>query len=83
MDRGIQNVVNQINDFYKDNKTAYVFTSDHGMTDWGEFYIDSIINVLHIFSHYLYFKMSSVDLSKTVVVVKSCKVLTEALEIGN
>lgn len=21
--------------YYKDNHTAYIFTSDHGMTDWG------------------------------------------------
>lgn len=23
------------NDFFHDKKTAYIFTADHGMTDWG------------------------------------------------
>jgi hypothetical protein len=29
-----------VEEFYEhDKKTAYVFTSDHGMTDWGEEHI--------------------------------------------
>lgn len=35
VDNGIKKVQKIFDDFYKDNKTAYVFTSDHGMTDWG------------------------------------------------
>ncbi|XP_014255430.1 GPI ethanolamine phosphate transferase 1-like [Cimex lectularius] len=37
--RGTDDIVKKvekiIEDFYNDNKTAYVFTSDHGMTSWG------------------------------------------------
>jgi len=35
IDKGIEQVVRLIEDFYKDDKTAYVFTSDHGMADRG------------------------------------------------
>ncbi|KAF6216689.1 hypothetical protein GE061_001035 [Apolygus lucorum] len=31
----IQQIVQIFNDYFKDQSTAYVFTSDHGMTDWG------------------------------------------------
>ncbi|XP_078056107.1 GPI ethanolamine phosphate transferase 1 isoform X6 [Mustelus asterias] len=36
VDKGIQEVVSVIEDFYRnDKKTAFIYTSDHGMTDWG------------------------------------------------
>lgn len=35
VDKGIERVVKVFEDFYNDKKTAYIFTSDHGMTDWG------------------------------------------------
>ena len=35
VDREIQQVVSIIDSYFDDEKTAYVFTSDHGMTDWG------------------------------------------------
>uniref|UniRef100_A0A4W3JBH1 GPI ethanolamine phosphate transferase 1 n=1 Tax=Callorhinchus milii TaxID=7868 RepID=A0A4W3JBH1_CALMI len=36
VDAGIQKVVSIIENFYgNDGKTAFIFTSDHGMTDWG------------------------------------------------
>lgn len=35
VDREIQRVVSLIDSYFNDGKTAYVFTSDHGMTDWG------------------------------------------------
>ena len=35
VDRGIEEITNLIDDFYADGKTAFVFTADHGMTDWG------------------------------------------------
>ena len=35
VDRGVQQVVELFESHYHDNATAYVFTSDHGMTDWG------------------------------------------------
>lgn len=39
VDEGISKVVQDMSDFYgNDEKTAYVFTADHGMTDWGKFY---------------------------------------------
>ncbi|EPQ64288.1 Bgt-1735 [Blumeria graminis f. sp. tritici] len=35
VDEGIKNISQLVEDFYGDNKTAFVFTSDHGMSDWG------------------------------------------------
>lgn len=36
VDRNIKRVVQLIDEYYQeDGKTAYIFTSDHGMTDWG------------------------------------------------
>ena len=35
VDSEIKNIVEMIEDYYQDNETTYVFTSDHGMTDWG------------------------------------------------
>lgn len=35
VDAEIEKTVKLIDSFYGDNETAYVFTSDHGMTDWG------------------------------------------------
>ncbi|KAK0425172.1 hypothetical protein QR680_009070 [Steinernema hermaphroditum] len=35
VDEGIQRVVKLFNDFYGDKRTAFLFTADHGMTDWG------------------------------------------------
>ncbi|RUS89593.1 hypothetical protein EGW08_002611 [Elysia chlorotica] len=35
VDKGIKDIVGVVNDFYKDKRTAFVLTADHGMTDWG------------------------------------------------
>ncbi|KAM7175338.1 GPI ethanolamine phosphate transferase 1 isoform 1-T3 [Macrochelys suwanniensis] len=36
VDEGINNIVSMLEDFYgNDGKTAFILTSDHGMTDWG------------------------------------------------
>ncbi|XP_048376731.2 GPI ethanolamine phosphate transferase 1 isoform X3 [Stegostoma tigrinum] len=36
VDKGIEEVVSIIEDFYRnDKKTAFIYTSDHGMTEWG------------------------------------------------
>ncbi|KAK6111312.1 Phosphatidylinositolglycan class N (PIG-N) family protein [Brugia pahangi] len=35
VDAGIARVVQLLNSFFADNRTAFLFTSDHGMTDWG------------------------------------------------
>lgn len=35
VDKGVKEMTRLIDDFYGDGKTAYVFTADHGMTDWG------------------------------------------------
>lgn len=35
VDQGVQEITMLIDEFYGDSKTAYVFTADHGMTDWG------------------------------------------------
>lgn len=36
VDAGIKEIVSMFKHFYgNDGKTAFVFTADHGMTDWG------------------------------------------------
>jgi GPI ethanolamine phosphate transferase 1 len=35
VDRGVEEITNLIEDFYDDGRTAFVFTADHGMSDWG------------------------------------------------
>ena len=35
VDEGVREITKLIEDFYGDGKTAFVFTADHGMSDWG------------------------------------------------
>ena len=35
VDRGVKEITALISNYYDDGKTAFVFTADHGMTDWG------------------------------------------------
>jgi phosphatidylinositol glycan class N len=35
VDRGVKEITELIEEFYNDDKTAFVFTADHGMSDWG------------------------------------------------
>ncbi|KAK5138104.1 hypothetical protein LTR08_004798 [Meristemomyces frigidus] len=35
VDEGVKEITKIIDDFYGDDETAYVFTADHGMSDWG------------------------------------------------
>lgn len=35
VDQGVQEIHDLIQEFYADDETAYVFTADHGMSDWG------------------------------------------------
>lgn len=35
VDKGVQEITQLIEEFYDDGKTAFVFTADHGMSDWG------------------------------------------------
>jgi len=36
VDEGVQRIHKLVNDFYgNDDKTAWIFTADHGMSDWG------------------------------------------------
>ena len=40
VDKGVKTLVENFNKYYNDDgKTAYVFTSDHGMTDWGKAFV--------------------------------------------
>ena len=40
VDEGIKEFVNVVENYYGDDqKTAYVMSSDHGMTEWGKLYI--------------------------------------------
>lgn len=35
VDKGVQEISDLVQDFYGDDETAFVFTADHGMSDWG------------------------------------------------
>lgn len=35
VDQGVREMTKLVEDFYGDGKTAFVFTADHGMSDWG------------------------------------------------
>ncbi|KAK4176012.1 Phosphatidylinositolglycan class N-domain-containing protein [Triangularia setosa] len=35
VDQGVKEISELIEDFYRDDRTAFVFTADHGMSDWG------------------------------------------------
>lgn len=35
VDQGVEEITRLIDRFYADDKTAFVFTADHGMSDWG------------------------------------------------
>jgi phosphatidylinositol glycan class N len=35
VDEGIKEITKIVDEFYNDGKTAYIFTADHGMSDWG------------------------------------------------
>lgn len=35
VDEGVESLELLFELFFNDNKTAYIFTADHGMTDWG------------------------------------------------
>ncbi|TDZ41268.1 GPI ethanolamine phosphate transferase 1 [Colletotrichum trifolii] len=35
VDQGVKEITELINNFYSDDRTAFVFTADHGMSDWG------------------------------------------------
>lgn len=35
VDKGVQEITEIMEEFYGDSETAYVFTADHGMSDWG------------------------------------------------
>ncbi|KAL4812673.1 Phosphatidylinositolglycan class N-domain-containing protein [Aspergillus spinulosporus] len=35
VDQGVKEISQLVEDFYGDDKTAFVFTADHGMSDWG------------------------------------------------
>ncbi|KAL1297059.1 hypothetical protein AAFC00_004648 [Neodothiora populina] len=35
VDQGVQEITQLIEEFYGDDQTAFIFTADHGMSDWG------------------------------------------------
>lgn len=43
VDQGIKEIEKVIRDFYfDDNRTTFLMTSDHGMTDWGIIFIKKL-----------------------------------------
>ena len=60
VDAGVKKITNLVNDFYKDDLTSFVFTADHGMTDWGisDFFtvVFLYVNILSaiLYSHTLF-----------------------------
>jgi len=49
VDKGIERITEMFEDvFDNDGKTAYVFTADHGMTNWGKikFYVFRLCTVM-------------------------------------
>lgn len=42
VDSGVSEIVSVLEEFFgNDGRTAYVFTADHGMTNWGKVFICS------------------------------------------
>ncbi|MCJ1314085.1 Glycosyl phosphatidyl inositol anchor synthesis [Agyrium rufum] len=35
VDEGVEEITSLVNKFYGDDRTAFIFTADHGMSDWG------------------------------------------------
>ncbi|KAL2157486.1 hypothetical protein VTH06DRAFT_6037 [Thermothelomyces fergusii] len=35
VDKGVREVAELMKEFYRDDRTAFIFTADHGMSDWG------------------------------------------------
>ncbi|PGH06802.1 GPI ethanolamine phosphate transferase 1 [Helicocarpus griseus UAMH5409] len=35
VDQGVQEITELVEEFYGDNESAFIFTADHGMSDWG------------------------------------------------
>ncbi|KAK2050379.1 GPI ethanolamine phosphate transferase 1 [Colletotrichum somersetense] len=35
VDQGVKEITELVNKFYSDDRTAFIFTADHGMSDWG------------------------------------------------
>ena len=35
VDKGVEEITRLVEDFYDDGQTAFIFTADHGMSDWG------------------------------------------------
>ncbi|GAM88281.1 hypothetical protein ANO11243_063140 [Dothideomycetidae sp. 11243] len=35
VDKGVEEIVDLVNSYFGDDQTAFVFTADHGMSDWG------------------------------------------------
>jgi len=52
VDKGIERITAIFEDVFDDGKTAYIFTADHGMTNWGMIhchFIDIYLVLLNIF----------------------------------
>jgi len=53
IERGIKEIEQLVESYYNDKRTAYIFTSDHGMTDWGMVF-DCIKLIYHLIIRSIY-----------------------------
>ena len=84
-DKIVQEVEKLITEHYNDNSTAFIFSSDHGMTDWGEY--SHIINIsttiiVYINVHYHSSLTTLVVALKTFVISKNI-ILTQWIIVIN
>lgn len=57
VDRGISNVYALINGLFPDERTAFIFTSDHGMSNKGKILIDKMLLLFVRIEFVYYFAM--------------------------
>lgn len=62
VDTGVAELVSIVEDFFgHDGRTAYVFTSDHGMTNWGKIFVCLYVPFFNVYSCQKKRKFSSLE----------------------
>lgn len=52
VDKGIEKTVAQFNELFPDGRTAFIFTSDHGMSNKGSVYVFQFDQIKYKFIYY-------------------------------